>query len=262
MLAVDDKQIKNYAKSLKNISNSALPKAVRSTLDALAYRTSVAYKDNVHRTFTVRGGKSNIVLRSIRYQKCGKSLEIYKMEAKTGQIAITSGKKTDQLRKQEYGETITANSKYLAKPTQTARGGSFSKKVPIKNYKKKIKAKKIDEIAKNPSHSSTYTQFAQVVAVVHNTHKTTYFIPDKPTSHKKYGIFKFVDTGTHINKRGKKVINGHSAKLLYKMEYKSLKLRPRPTLEPATKETMQNFGTIFIKEADRRIDKEMKKIAS
>lgn len=262
MLTVDNKQIKKYTKSLKNISSSAFPKAVRSTLDALAYKTSVLYKDNVHRTFTVRGGKSNIVLRSIRYQKCGKSLELSKMEAKTGQISKTSGKKTDQLRKQEFGETITSKSKYLAKPTQTARGGSYVNKVPKRNYRKNIKAQKIDGIAKNPSHGSTYTQFAQVVAVVHNTHKTTYFIPDRPTAHKKYGIFKFVDTGTHINKRGKKVINGHSAKLIYKMEYKTLKLKPRKTLEPATQETMKDFGTVFIKEADRRIDKEMHKIAS
>lgn len=260
MFDIDNKQVKNLTKTLKRLGNEAFPKAIRSTLDATAYNTSQLYRDNVYRTFTVRG-KNNIVIRSIRYEKCSKGLDISKMESKTGQQTKTSNKKTDQLRKQELGETITAKSKYLAKPTQTARGGSFVNKVPLKNYRKRIKAKKIDEIAKNPSHGSTYTQFAQVVAVVHNTHKTTYFIPDKPTSHKKYGIFKFIDTGTHINNRGKKVINGHSASLIYKMEYKSQKLRPQKTLEPATAKAMKDFNKTFLKEAYRRIDREMQKIA-
>lgn len=260
MIDINDKNIKNLTKVLKRLGNDAFPKAVRSTLDATAYKTSQATIENVYRTFTVRG-KSNIVIRSIRYEKCGKGLDISRMEAKAGQIAKTLGKKTEQLRKQELGETIVSKSKYLAKPTQTARGGSFINKVPRKNYKKNIQAKRIDDIARHASHGSTYTQFAQAIAVVHNTHKTTYFIPDKPTIRKKYGIFKIVDTGTHINNRGKRVINGHAAKLVYKMQYKAQKLRPQKTLEPATNQAMKEFNNTFAKEADRRIEKEMQKLA-
>ena len=97
MLNVNSKEIKQYIENLKNVSATAFPKVIRSTLDRMAFLAQKEYKKNVRKNFTIRNAKSNIILKSIRYEKCSNTLDINKMVSKTGQAAQTYGKTTDQL---------------------------------------------------------------------------------------------------------------------------------------------------------------------
>lgn len=260
MFNIDDKDLEQYQKNLEQAHKYAFPDTVRATLSKEAYDTSVEYKKNIKKELTIRGGKSNIVLNSVHYEKAQYSeKDIDKMTSFVGQQAETYGKKTEQLRMQEFGETMVAKRSHITKATKFTRGGSYKKTVPKDKLIAKLKAHKIEDIAKNPVKGDAARQFRQVVAVVHNTHKTINFIPDEKTKRGKFGIFQFRDTGTRIKKDGTKVIKGHSGKQLYTFEEKTQKLHERPMLKPATDKIAPNAKEIFVQEAERRLSKEMKK---
>ena len=69
MFEVDDKDLKQYTETLKIVAKYAYPDTVRSTLSKAAFETSVIYKKNVISSLMIRGGKSNIVLKSVHYEK-------------------------------------------------------------------------------------------------------------------------------------------------------------------------------------------------
>lgn len=224
------------------------------------YIVMVNYKKEVRSELTIRTPKNNIVIKSIGYDKSNNSEKnIEKLEAVTGQRSEFYGKETDQLRKQEFGETLVSKGKYTPKATKTTRGGSYKKTVPKQNLIARTNAKRIEEIAKHPVKGDVAKQFRQAIAVVHNTHKTINFIPDGETSRHKFGIFQFKDTGTIKKKDGTKKIKGHSGKLLYSFKDKKQELHKRPMLEPASKKVSEKSGEIFKNEAEKRLIKEMSK---
>lgn len=258
MIEIDTKEIKKFVKNLKSTSKDAYPKAVRSTLDNLAFNTQKKYKVNVKNALTIRGGSGNIVMKSIHYQKCRSGLDVSKMESRVGQLSQVYGKETVQLRKQEFGENITAKRKHLLKPTKFARGGSYRKLVKKGNLVAKLDTKRIEDIAANPVKGDIKKQFRQGIAIAHRQHKTINFVPDAPTTGKKWGVFQFWDSGTVI-KKGKPHAKGKAAKLLYPFKEKTQHLQKRPMLKPATDENAKKGGEIFVNEANRRIAKEMAK---
>lgn len=261
MFNIDNKDFKQLEKNLNNVGKYALIDTARATLSREAYETMVQYKKNVKQELTIRNPKNNIVTKSIGYDKADyKEHDIDKLESKTGQRSEMFGKKTEQLKKQEFGETLVSKTKYSPKATRLARGGNYKKIVDRDKLIAKLHTKRIGDVAKNPSRGSAETQFAQVVAVVHNTHQTIDFIPDSPSKRGKFGIIRFKDTGTYKNKKsGKKKIKGHSGKTLYSFEDKAQELHERPMLKPATEKTTGKTGAIFKEEAERRITKEMSK---
>ncbi len=260
MFNIDNKDLEQYQKNLEKVHKYAFPDTVRATLSKEAYDTSVQYKKNIRQELTIRGGTSNIVLKSVHYEKAQYSeKDVNKMASFVGQQAETYGKKTEQLRKQEFGETIVAKRSHITKATKFTRGGNYKKFVPKDKLIARLKAHKIEDIAKNPVKGDTAKQFRQAVAVVHNTHKMINFIPDGPTKRGKFGIFQLKDTGTYTKKDGKKVIKGHSGKQLYTFEDKTQKLHERPMLKPATDKITSTAREIFVKEAERRLSTEMKK---
>lgn len=264
MFNIDDKDLKQLEENLNNVHKYALVDTIRSTLNKEAHETMIQYKKNVRKELTIRTPKDNIVLKSIGYDKTNYSeKDIEKLESTVGQRSEFYGKDTEQLRKQEFGETLVAKGKYTPKATKTTRGGSYKKIVPKQNLISRTNAKKIEDIAKNPVKGDVAKQFRQAIAVVHNTHETINFIPDGETSRHKFGIFQFHDTGTKTvkNEKGKKVrkIKGHSGKLLYSFKDKRQELHKRPMLEPATNDTSKKAGEIFKDEAEKRLLKEMSK---
>lgn len=256
MFNINTKDLEQYKKNLDRVSKDAFPKAVRSTLDNMAYKTQTEYKKNIKKELTIRGGRNNIVMKSTRYERCSGTLEIDKMEADTGQQSMTYGKKTEQLRKQEFGETLIAKSKYTAKATKTSRGGSYKRTVSKERLVSRTNAKKLKDLAKYPA-KGTAAQFRQVIAITHRTHQTINFIPEKETSRHKFGIFQMWDSGTVIKKDGKKHAKGKAAKLLYSFKDKTQKLHERPMLKPATDKVAPKCADIFEQEAERRIAKEI-----
>lgn len=252
MFSVESKDFKTYKENLERTAKYAFPDAVKSTLNNLAYKTSVEYKKNIKKELTIRGGQNNIVLKSVHYEKCPNGHDISKMESKVGQQASTYGRPTEQLKKQELGEPIIAKSKHTYKATRFTRGGNYKRTVPFNRFVANTNAQKISDLVEHPA-TGARKQFAQAVGVAHHAHKTINFIPDNEESGKKFGIFQLRDTG------GKEKAKGKSAKLLYSFKDKTQQLHKRPMLKPATDKIAPKAGEVFVHEAERRISKEMSK---
>lgn len=256
---IDDKDLEQYKKNLDNAGKYAFPDTCRATLTKEAFETSKEYKKNIRQELTIRGGKSNIVLNSVHYEKAQyNEKDVDKMVSYVGQQSETYGKKTEQLRIQEFGETITSKTSHIAKATKYTRGGNFKRFVPKARLMSRTNAKRIDDIAKNPVKGDTTAQFRQAIAIVHRTHKTINFIPDKETTRHKFGIFELKDSGTVI-RDGKPHAKGKSAKLLYSFKNKTQPLHARPMLKPASDKIAPKCGKYFEYEAERRLSKEMTK---
>lgn len=260
MIQVDDTELKKYTQNLINAAKYAYPDTVRATLSKAAYETSLIYKANVKKELTIRGGSKNIVLTSIHYEKAQyKEKDVNKMASYVGQQEKTYGKETDQLKKQELGETLHAKGKFTLKATKYSRGGSYKRLVQKEKFISRVEAQHIENIASHPIHNNIKEQFKQAVAVAHTTHKTINFIPDGETSGHKFGIFEIHDTGTKIGKDGKKHAKGKAVKLLYPFKDKNQVLKPRPMLQPATEEIAPKIGEYYVEEAEKRLIKEMSK---
>ena len=179
MFSTDDKNLKQLVRNLQTLSKTAYPKTVRSTLDREAFLCLKEYKKNVKNDFVIRNAKSNIILKSLRYEKCSNTLKISDMEAKTGQAETTFGKHTEQMRKQEFGEFIHANKNHIMKPTKAARGGSYKRAVRPENLLSKIKVSRIEDLVAYPAKTE-FREFRQAVGYA-------YQHPDKP--------YKFLPSG-------------------------------------------------------------------
>lgn len=246
MLETDIKDIKQLVENLNNSAVNAYPKTVRATLDREAFIAHGKYKDNVHKNFVIRNEN---YLKSLRYQKCGRSLNIERMEAKTGQAAKTFGKTTDGFAKQELGSPIVAKHAHIAKPLKAVRGGNYKKLVGKKHYLQNINdVKTIKDLVKHPAKTSD-GQFKQAVGVAHHSKKNINFLPEKTS--RGQSIIQIQP------KKSKKVKK--TAKYLYSLKGKVQKLKKVPALEPAGKAAAAKGGEIFAHEAERRLLKEMSK---
>lgn len=247
MFNIDKKQLKQYQKNLEEVAKNAFPKTVRSTLDRLAFLTVAEYKKNVKKSFVVRSVKSNIIIKSIRYEKCKGTLDTSQMEALTGQGNTTFGKKTDQLRKQEYGETLVSKSKHIVKPTKYSRGGSYRKLVKSENFMANIKVKKITDLVEHPAKNE-FQQFRQAIGYIkHNPDKKIHFLP---SGESYLGINGIAELSANGDK---------SAKFIYSLKDKTQALKPTPVLKPAANTIGAQSGSVFEHEMQRRIIRELSK---
>lgn len=240
-----DEDLKRYQENLKKVSSTAFPKAVRSMLDRQSYLGYQEFKKNIKKKFVVRNAKSNIILKSLRYEKCSSSLDVDKMESRTGQSATKYGKNTNQIRKQEFGETLTSGRKHIVKPTKYARGGSYKRIVRPENLMSKIKVKRISDLVRHPAKTE-FKEFRQAIGYIkHNPDKKIFFLPSGESYFGINGIFRLEDNGKK------------SAKPVYSLKGKTQTLKKVPTLEPASKKIGLQGEIIFMHEAERRIFKEM-----
>lgn len=248
MFSIDDKELKQYKRNLENLSKNAFPKVVRSTLDRMAFLGLKEYKKNFRKSFVVRNAKSNIIIKSMRYEKCSNTLDISKMQSFVGQAETTFGKTTDQLRKQEFGEYLVANGKHLFKPTKFARGGNYKKAVKQENLLSQIKISKIEDLVENPAKSE-FKQFRQMVGYAqHNKNKKFYTILDE-----NYAGLRAV-----IEFDGNREVN-ETAKFIYSLKDKTQKLNKVSVLQPVNTTIGSQAASIFSSEMQRRITREMTK---
>ena len=262
LIEVDKKELEQYKKNLENTNKYAYPKTVRSTLDRMAFLGKKEYDKNVKKELTIRGSKTkNIVVASIGYEKCQNTLHIENMEAFTGQFDTKYGKKTEQLKAQEFGETLVSKTKYTVKPTKTARSGNNRKLVSRENNLAGMDLKRISDLTDRPS-KDIKKQFAQAVGIVQKTipkGKFIHFLPDDSIQGKKFGVFRLISKGSFKDESGKLRAKKGSVQFMYSFKDKTQTLNPRPMLEPATDKVITKSGEIFVHEAKRRIEKEMKK---
>lgn len=247
MIDIDTKEIKQLSKNLQAVSKTAYPKAVRSTLDRMAFLGLKEYKKNVKQKFVIRNASSNIVLKSMRYQRCSNTLDISQMAADVGQAATTYGKKTEQLKRQEFGDTIVARGKHIKKPTKSARGGSYKKTVRQENYLNQIKISKIEDLVAYPAKTE-FKQFRQAIAfAIRNKNKKYHLVTDEDYRGWR-GIFEL--NGQNEN---------HVATTIYSLKGKTQTLKKQETLKPMIPVIGAQVDEIFVHEAQRRITKELQK---
>lgn len=248
MFSADDSNIKQYVKNLQAVSKTAYPKTVRSTLDREAFLGLKEYKKNVKSSFVVRNSSTNIILKSLRYEKCGGTLKISDMVSKTGQAETTFGKHTEQMRKQEFGEYIHSNKNHIMKPTKAARGGSYKRAVRPENLLSKINVSRISDLVSHPAKNE-FKEFRQAVGYAyHHPEKPFYFLP---SGESYFGINGIAEID---GSRGNKAV-----KFLYSIKGKSQKLDRVPVLEPVGAEVGKQGSAIFIHEAERRITRELQR---
>lgn len=248
MFSADDSNIKQYVKNLQAVSKTAYPKTVRSTLDREAFLGLKEYKKNVKSSFVVRNSSTNIILKSLRYEKCGGTLKISDMVSKTGQAETTFGKRTEQMRKQEFGEYIHSNKNHIMKPTKAARGGSYKRAVRPENLLSKINVSRISDLVSHPAKHE-FKEFRQAVGYAyHHPEKPFYFLP---SGESYFGINGIAEID---GSRGNKAV-----KFLYSIKGKSQKLDRVPVLEPVGAEVGKQGSAIFVHEAERRITRELQK---
>lgn len=242
MFRIEDKEIKRLTSNLKNASKYAYPDAVRSTLNNMAFQTSGDYKKGVKEKFTIRS--QSFVKNTIRYENT-KSKIVDEMTSYAGQKAETFGKKSDQFKKQEFGETIRSKGKHIAKPTKYARGGSFKRLVKKDNFMSRIKVKRITDLVKNPAKTQ-FKEFRQAIGYIkRHPDKKIYFLPSRESY---YGINGIAE----LKAGGKK-----SARFVYSLKDKEQRLTSQPVLKPTGEAIGAKSGEIFKREAQRRLSKEL-----
>ena len=240
MFKIDDKELKQLTKNLKEAHKYAYPDAVRSTLNAMAFQTAQAIKPKIKETFTVRS--QNFVKNTIRYEAT-KSKKIDEMISYAGQADKTFGKPSEQFKKQECGETIKAKSKHIVKPTKAARGGSYRRLVRDENLMSRIKVKRISDLVEHPAKTE-FKEFRQAIGYIkHNPDKKVYFLP---SGESYFGINGIVE----LNPDGK-------SKFLYSLKGKEQPLKPKPVIKPTGEAISAKSADIYKKEAQRRIEKEL-----
>ena len=240
---VDFKDLEKLTKNLKDTSRSAYPLTVRSTLNAMAKQTSDEYKAGVKKSFVVR---NRGYLKTIGFNNSENTFDISKMESATGQREVFFGKKQDGLKKQEFGETIKSKSKHIAKPTKFARGGRYKRLVREANFMSRIKVSKITDLVEYPAKTE-FKEFRQAVAVAKKQKKVINFLPSKESYFGINGI-------AQIDGNNEKSVN-----YLYSLKGKEQKLKAVPVLKTAGEKIAAKGWEIYVKEAERRMAKELKK---
>lgn len=273
---INSKELKQWTKNLQSIAKNAYPKTVRSALDRTAFLAQKEYKKFVKTKFIIREPQNNIILKSLHYNKCGKSLKISDMQSSVGQLARTFGKKTEQLKIQEKGESVIAKGKHLYRPEKVARGGSKRRKVQKEYLRKNLEIKTIQDIVPNPTKSA-HKEVSQAVAYMQNNKqgvKKIHFLPSQEsnigirgiaeitkgnsaTKKKQENYFKQKTFKYDPNEKEKQVTN--AVKWIYEVRGKVQHLKPRQTLEPASTISIQRMPETFVHEAQRRIERELSK---
>lgn len=239
MLKVDTKDVQKLVDALREVSRSAYPLTVRSTLNRLAYDTKgLSSNETIPHTFTTR---NTFIQKSVQYERSENTFSIGAMEARAGQVSDYLGKKTDQLEKQEYGQPVVAKGNYTFAATPSARGGSYNKSIPKRNLLTALNVKKLSDFVDNPT-KEPHKEIRQSKAFA-------------ITKGKKINVLLSNAKG----RKGIYTISKNSVTLLYRLNDKTTRIRQRKWLEPSVKKVMKNIERIYISEAKKRIVKEFAK---
>ena len=239
MINVDFKQVTTLRKLLEDMPRSAFPLAVRGTLNSFAYNTAdYAKTTQLDSMFVLR---NSFIKGSVRYQNSSGSLRIPQMVSFAGQLAVYKGRPTRQLEIQEKGLPIVSSGKYSLKALKSVRSGSFSRPVRPANYMEKLGVVKLDELV-NKVTPVKGKELAQAVAFATKHKKTIKVIAS--TSKKSRGVFK---------------VTSKSVQKLYSFKDKTTNIEKKEWLAQSTSTVMKQAQTIFNKEAQRQMEKEMKK---
>ena len=208
MITLDDKQLKDFEKSLSTFTD-ALPFATRHTVNQMAFKAREFGQQNLRNKMTLRNKWTE---RSVMVNMT-RQLNIRKQESATGSTE-------DYLATQEFGGVEVAGGKHgVAIPTSTASGEGDSARPRKKAVRAANQMRRIRLSGRVKARSRGQRNFLAVRQAVDSGRKFVFLDLQKHS-----GIYKVIG-----GKRKPKV------RLMHDMSRKSVRIPATPWLEPAVK---------------------------
>lgn len=234
----DDRDWKKLEKSLLEMRKNALPYAVNSYLNSMAFETQGQGKKIVQNRMILR---NKYTLQSIRANKATRSNKIESMRAATGSTA-------GYMETQEFGgieKGDRGKNKPIATPDASGESGSgMRKKMPTAaNRLSRISLKKTRVMA----HTRKQANFIRVKMAMKTGQKYVYI----DTGRRRF-IAKI--SAVNLSKRGAKFM-GARLRMVYDLSRKSVSIRKNKWLEPATGIAMRKRDVIYTKAIQFQIDR-------
>jgi hypothetical protein len=209
MIDIDTKDAKALERKLREIKSKAIPYAIRSTQNGLAFKGQQLAKETV---------KDNMILRN---KFAIQSIQVDK--ARAGQRYSVLGSTQNFMKDQEFGgvvrdPTIT---------TQYASGEGIGSSSPRKRLARKANSIRAIRLRKGSGKGKSRTQnnLIKVIEAVNSGSKFVYL-----EMVKKKGIFKVIG-GKKNSKKGWP--KGVKIKMVQRTDIKTVTIKPNPWLQPA-----------------------------
>jgi hypothetical protein len=223
MIGFDDKGLKKFNQRLQIASKRAMPFAVKSAIDGLAFEARREWQNEIDEKFVQR---NKFTRSSIRVEKSS-GLDVEKMNSKVGSIA----KYMDE---QELGGIKKAKGKHgvvIATSYSSGEGenATVRRKLPrAMNTMKRIQLKN----RKAGALSRVQRNVIAVNQAIKNNDK-----------------YVFIDTGrkkfiARVVKKGRK---GASIKMVHDMTKKTVKIKKNPTMKPAVARAERKLPQLYKK---------------
>lgn len=223
-------------KKLKNIMNKGIPLAAANTLDNMAFESRKESIDQFKKDHIIR---SNWTQRGMLFQKTKRGIPIMKMESK-------SGNTRDYALELEEGATIKANKQFLPVPALGARSGNKRKRISARFKMNRLSnLRRMPQIAGSPNR-----KFAAMLNLARKENDFGPFLVTKDDAGGErlpVGIFTLAGYGR--KKRG-----GGTIKMIRKLK-KSVRVPSNPFIKPAGMEIGRRADKIYIKQANRIMNK-------
>jgi hypothetical protein len=242
-VSVDNREVVKLALTLTEMHRSALPIAIRSTLNDLAFdvRQNTLPK-GWNETFTVRNEK---FLPAFSGVKKADGFDVNKMQSEVGIIKKSSkgSKAAEGLTKQEEGGQVKKPLFY----TKQARGGSNSNMVQRKNYLNKLGF--LDPSKSKNIKRSVKSQFIADAIMAQRFNKAIFW-------KSKFGSVAILAKGVYLGEKGAVSVNTEIIADVKSGYEKNLK--KRPFLSPASSKTYNKVSDMYYQNLLKRYEKYMK----
>jgi len=227
--SVNTDKLVALANKIDKLHKSALPVAIRQTLNDAAFATKDKFLMNeFDKQFVIR--KRNFIKSHSSVNKTANTFNVNQMRSEVGVIKGKS-KAGDELRFQEYGGTVK-NRDYI--PTDMARAsGSHSKLVSKNHYLKNIKKKKSKPQFKNQDFIKSVFKAGEGGHVIYD-----YILFEVKKIVKKTNRLFFKLKPIYSYRKGR-----------------SVTITKKPFLSPASTSAIKTMPEIFVKNAQRQINK-------
>ncbi len=253
---VDTKELQAYTKSLKQLTKSAFPLAIRGTINDLAFHTSKNAKDKTLRqNFTLR---NSYIKKSVQYTRSKPIFNIEQMQSEAGQKANFLGNNSDELRKQELGKSDKPTGKYLKMGLASVRNSnSMARQVKVKERLNK-------EFYSQTSGESKGMAISKAISKAHNgrTKMNKGTIPQKKKQSRAITAYALIDSKTGSGKTLLRIkTKAKSRDLTITPVYKYSKTRPikpRQWLRQATEWANSKRDYLYIENAKKQEQRVMK----
>lgn len=220
-----------FTNKLEKMSRSALPLAIRNTLNSVAF--------DVKKTTMPQEAQQNFTIRSKNFFKANSRVEMAKgwnikaMQSTVGFLASSSpgaDMAVKDLEEQEHGGSIGGRS-YI--PTEQARGGSMSRLVRPVNRLRMVK--NLKDASKMPGK----TQQAKFAAAVKKAGKGGFVLGNTPSR----TLWRIEDL-----KGKKKAVYSYKA-------HRSVRIKGTHFMQDASVRSAQQIDDIYIEQAKKQIER-------